>query len=96
MDINVKRLFQDIRLNPWKERDALLIESELRALEVFQPDEAKYLRTKYEEKHAQWKKKSEPVTIEVTEEPSVEPVLEAAPEVPVKRKRRSKKSSPTI
>lgn len=94
-DINAIRLFEELRLHPWKERDKVIIDAHLAMFAVTDPQRASELTAKYAKKlqdHLDAMPKApEKVKVKDVSQPEAEiPEIEIAP-----KKRGRKPFSPS-
>ena len=96
-DINALRLFEELRLHPWKENDKLIIDAHLAMLGVTNPKEAVAMTEKYSKKLdeylAKQPKKEEPKPVEVKKEPKSSGTIVSEVKIEEKPNKKYKKLS---
>lgn len=90
---NDYRLFEEMRLHPWKPDNKLKIDAHIAMLSVTEPKLAQEYREKYDMKMAEWQSKQPVLQIAKNEEVPAE-IVEVPKEV--YKPKRKKKSSPTL
>lgn len=88
---NDNRLFEELRLNPWKQNDKLKIDEQIAMLSVRDPKQAEEYKEKYGMKMAEWQAKQPAAPVVKKEEAPAE-IAEAPKEV--QKPKRKKKSIP--
>lgn len=87
-DTNDLRLFQELRLHPWKSGDKLKIDAQLAMLSVTDPQLASHMTEKYAAKLEAYLAKQEPKSVTITAELSEEVTTKTVATVAVKKKRK--------
>ena len=90
---NDNRLFEEMRLHPWKPDNKLKIDAHIAMLSVTDPKQAEEYKEKYAMKMAEWQAK-QPAAPVVKKEESQAEIVEVPKEV--QKPKRKKKSSPTF